>query len=89
MYYIFHTCILRHLCFLYPNIAFFPSLFIFYKFSQAPDRDTKLDMHFVAFVEVDGNLYELGKWKSPLLCRGLLTVDMQTLKGIVMSPLLV
>lgn len=27
--------------------------------TEAPDRDTKMDMHFIAFVEVEGNLYEL------------------------------
>lgn len=28
---------------------------------QAPDRETVVKEHFIAFTEVDGNLYELGE----------------------------
>ncbi|XP_068243277.1 ubiquitin carboxyl-terminal hydrolase isozyme L3 [Palaemon carinicauda] len=35
--------------------------------TEAPDRDTKMDMHFIAFVEVEGSLYELdGRKKFPV-----------------------
>lgn len=28
---------------------------------QAPSRDEQVNLHFIAFVEVDGKLYELGE----------------------------
>ena len=30
--------------------------------TTAPDRDDKVDLHFIAFVHKNGKLYELGKW---------------------------
>ena len=30
--------------------------------TETPSRDDKLDKHFIAFVQVDGHLYELGEW---------------------------
>ncbi|KAK2169948.1 hypothetical protein NP493_1159g00003 [Ridgeia piscesae] len=29
--------------------------------TEAPDRDKKIDLHFVAFIEHGGKLYEMGK----------------------------
>jgi len=36
-------------------------------FVQAPSRDERLDLHFVAFVQHHGSLYELGNYIHRLL----------------------
>ena len=42
-------------------------IYSFLALLQAPERDAKLDMHFVAFVCVDGHLYEMdGRKKFPI-----------------------
>lgn len=43
--------------------------------TEAPDRDAKVDMHFVAFVEVDGNLYELDGRKKFVVNHGSTSAD--------------
>jgi len=43
--------------------------------TEAPDRETKMDMHFVAFVEVEGNLYELDGRKKFAVNHGSTSAD--------------
>lgn len=35
---------------------------------QAPSLDEKVDLHFIAFVNVGGHLYELGKAHNLAVC---------------------
>lgn len=37
------------------------NFFLFYFVLQAPSIDEKVDLHFIALVNVGGHLYELGK----------------------------